>query len=96
MRFARWPFLSAAAALQIAVIAVVAAIALFFLLNRIAIVPIETDVLRQVLLTVGFAFLFQQAALDIWGGDNMDINPAPALRRASSSAACIFRSIAYS
>jgi branched-chain amino acid transport system permease protein len=28
-----------------------------------------------VLLTVGFAFLFQQAALDIWGGNNMDINP---------------------
>jgi branched-chain amino acid transport system permease protein len=35
-------------------------------------------VLRQVLLTVGFAFLFQQAALDIWGGNNMDINPPPA------------------
>jgi branched-chain amino acid transport system permease protein len=32
-------------------------------------------VLRQVLLTVGFAFLFQQGALDIWGGNNMDINP---------------------
>ena len=29
----------------------------------------------QVLLTVGFAFLFQQAALDIWGGNNMDITP---------------------
>ncbi len=35
--------------------------------------------LRQVLLTVGFAFLFQQAALDIWGGDNMDINPSTML-----------------
>ena len=31
------------------------------------------------MLTVGFAFLFQQAALDIWGGDNMDIHPAEAL-----------------
>jgi branched-chain amino acid transport system permease protein len=51
-------------------------IALYFLLTRIPIIPIETDVLRQVLLTVGFAFLFQQAALDIWGGDNMDIVPA--------------------
>jgi branched-chain amino acid transport system permease protein len=29
--------------------------------------------------TVGFAFLFQQGALDIWGGNNMDINPPPAL-----------------
>jgi len=54
----------------------VATIALYFLLTRIPIVPIEADVLRQVLLTVGFAFLFQQAALDIWGGDNMDITPA--------------------
>lgn len=35
------------------------------------------DVLRQVLLTVGFALLFQQAALDIWGGDSQTI-PAPA------------------
>jgi branched-chain amino acid transport system permease protein len=35
------------------------------------------DPLRQVLLTVGFALLFQQGALDIWGGDNMDIK-APA------------------
>jgi branched-chain amino acid transport system permease protein len=48
---------------------------IYFLLNRISVAPIETDVLRQVLLTVGFAFLFQQAALDIWGGNNMDINP---------------------
>jgi branched-chain amino acid transport system permease protein len=37
--------------------------------------PLGFDPLRQVLLTVGFAFLFQQAALDIWGGDNLDINP---------------------
>jgi branched-chain amino acid transport system permease protein len=57
-------------------ITAVATIALYFLLTRIPIIPIETDVLRQVLLTVGFAFLFQQGALDIWGGDNMDITPA--------------------
>ena len=37
------------------------------------------DPLRQVLLTVGFAFLFQQAALDIWGGDNRDIVPPASL-----------------
>jgi branched-chain amino acid transport system permease protein len=29
--------------------------------------------------TVGFAFLFQQAALDIWGGNNLDIAPPDAL-----------------
>ena len=52
-----------------------ASVVWYFVLSRIPIVPIETDVLRQVLLTVGFAFLFQQAALDIWGGDNMDIKP---------------------
>jgi branched-chain amino acid transport system permease protein len=57
-------------------VAAIATIALYFLLTRIPIVPVETDVLRQVLLTIGFAFLFQQGALDIWGGDNMDINPA--------------------
>jgi branched-chain amino acid transport system permease protein len=58
-----------------AITAVVTAV-LYFVLIRIPIVPVESDVLRQVLLTVGFAFLFQQGALDIWGGDNMDINPA--------------------
>ena len=42
-------------------------------------VAIEADVLRQVLMTVGFAFLFQQAALDIWGGNNFDIQPPSAL-----------------
>ncbi len=59
-------------------VAAVSTVVLYFLLTRIPIVPIETDVLRQVLLTVGFAFLFQQAALDIWGGDNMDIVPVDA------------------
>ena len=41
--------------------------------------PLGFDPLRQVLLTVGFAFLFQQAALDIWTGNNFDINPPEAL-----------------
>jgi branched-chain amino acid transport system permease protein len=41
--------------------------------------PLGYDPLRQVLLTVGFAYLFQQAALDIWGGNNMEINPPDAL-----------------
>jgi len=63
------------------VVALIAAAAIYFLLRRVAIVPVENDVLRQVLLTVGFAFLFQQAALDIWGGNNMDINPPSELTR---------------
>jgi branched-chain amino acid transport system permease protein len=53
----------------------IVAAGLYLLLNRISVVAIEADPLRQVLLTVGFAFLFQQGALDIWGGNNMDINP---------------------
>ena len=63
------------------VIAAVFAVVLYVLLSRISVIPIETDVLRQVLLTVGFAFLFQQAALDIWGGNNMDISPPAVLTR---------------
>ncbi len=64
---ASWP--------QFIAVAALASIVLFFILSRISILPIDNDVLRQVLLTVGFAFLFQQGALDIWGGNNMDINP---------------------
>ncbi len=60
---------------QFIAVAALAAIVLFFVLSRISILPIDNDVLRQVLLTVGFAYLFQQGALDIWGGNNMDINP---------------------
>src|ERR1700730_3014370 len=51
------------------------------LMERIFLRPLGFDPLRQVLLTVGFAFLFQQGALDIWGGDNMDISPPAALTR---------------
>src|SRR6185503_409870 len=47
--------------------------------ERVFLRPLGFDPLRQVLLTVGFAFLFQQAALDIWGGDNLIIKPPPAL-----------------
>lgn len=51
------------------------------LMERLFLRPLGFDPLRQVLLTVGFAFLFQQAALDIWGGDNMDITPAGVFNR---------------
>jgi branched-chain amino acid transport system permease protein len=73
---ARWGHIAGGGWTESIAVTAVATVAWYFLLKRIPIVPIETDVLRQVLLTVGFAFLFQQAALDIWGGDNMDINPA--------------------
>src|ERR1700676_5254472 len=60
----------------------VAALSIAFiglLMERIFLRPLGFDPLRQVLLTVGFAFLFQQAALDIWSGNNMDINPPAVL-----------------
>jgi len=51
------------------------------LMERVFLRPLGFDPLRQVLLTVGFALLFQQAALDIWGGDSLDITPPAALRQ---------------
>ncbi|HUG77980.1 MAG TPA: branched-chain amino acid ABC transporter permease [Burkholderiales bacterium] len=53
--------------------------ALGLAMERVFLRPLGFDPLRQVLLTVGFAFLFQQAALDIWGGDNLIIDPPAAL-----------------
>ncbi len=35
--------------------------------------PLGTQVLAQVMVTIGFLFIIQQAALDIWGGDPMNI-----------------------
>ena len=61
-------------------IAALAIALLGLLVERVFLRPLGFDPLRQVLLTVGFAFLFQQAALDIWGGDNLIIQPPPALR----------------
>jgi len=51
------------------------------LMERFFLRPLGFDPLRQVLLTVGFAFLFQQAALDIWTGNNFNINPPDALTK---------------
>ena len=59
-------------------------VVVMLVLKRISIIPIEADPLRQVLLTVGFAFLFQQAALDIWTGNNFDINPPDGADRRAS------------
>jgi branched-chain amino acid transport system permease protein len=68
-----WALAIPAAALAIALVGV--------LVERVFLRPLGFTPLRQVLLTVGFAFLFQQAALDIWGGDNLDIVPPDALTR---------------
>jgi branched-chain amino acid transport system permease protein len=62
-------------------VAALAIAVLGLLMERLFLRQLGFDPLRQVLLTVGFAFLFQQAALDIWGGNNMDINPPAELTR---------------
>jgi len=67
-----WLLALPAAALAIAVVGL--------LMERVFLRPLGFDPLRQVLLSVGFAYLFQQAALDIWGGDNLDITPPAVLR----------------
>jgi len=77
----RWGNFFGTPRIQFLVVTAIAAAILYLLFGRISIIPIEADPLRQVLLTVGFAFLFQQAALDIWGGDNMDITPDAFLNR---------------
>jgi branched-chain amino acid transport system permease protein len=59
------------------------------LMERFFLRPLGFDPLRQVLLTVGFAFLFQQAALDIWTGNNFDISP-PAMLSQSIPIAGIY------
>jgi branched-chain amino acid transport system permease protein len=60
-------------------VAALAVAAIGLVMERVFLRPLGFDPLRQVLLTVGFAYLFQQGALDIWGGDNMQINPPDAL-----------------
>ena len=58
-------------------------------MERVFLRQLGFDPLRQVLLTVGFAFLFQQAALDIWSGNNFDINP-PAILSQSIKVGALF------
>ena len=70
-----WVLAIPVAALTIAVVGL--------LMERIFLRPLGFDPLRQVLLTVGFAFLFQQAALDIWGGDNLIITPPAVLEESA-------------
>ena len=60
-------------------LAALAVAMLGLLMERVFLRPLGFDPLRQVLLTVGFAYLFQQAALDIWGGNNFEIDPPDAL-----------------
>ncbi len=60
-------------------LAALAVALLGLLMERLFLRQLGFDPLRQVLLTVGFAYLFQQGALDIWGGNNMEIDPPHAL-----------------
>jgi branched-chain amino acid transport system permease protein len=60
-------------------VAAIAVACIGLLMERVFLRPLGFDPLRQVLLTVGFAFLFQQAALDIWSGNPFDIEAPKAL-----------------
>ncbi len=60
-------------------LAALAVAMLGLVMERVFLRPLGFDPLRQVLLTVGFAYLFQQGALDIWGGNNFEIDPPDAL-----------------
>jgi len=71
-----WASGSWLAALPVAALAV-ALVGL--VMERVFLRPLGFDPLRQVLATVGFAFLFQQGALDIWGGDPLSIDPPAVL-----------------
>ena len=62
-------------------VAAMAVAVLGLVMERVFLRPLGFDPLRQVLLTVGFAFLLQQAALDIWSGNNFYISPPAALTR---------------
>ena len=62
-------------------VAALAIAAIGLLMERVFLRAVGSDPLRQVLLTFGFALLFQQAALDIWGGNNLEINPPAVLTR---------------
>jgi branched-chain amino acid transport system permease protein len=62
-------------------VAALAIAAIGLLMERLFLRAVGSDPLRQVLLTFGFALLFQQAALDIWGGNNLEINPPAMLTR---------------
>jgi branched-chain amino acid transport system permease protein len=68
-----WLLAIPAAALAVAVLGVA--------MERIFLRPLGSDPLRQVLMTFGFVLLIQQGALDIWGGNNLDINPPRMLMR---------------
>jgi branched-chain amino acid transport system permease protein len=60
-------------------VAAIAIAIIGLLMERIFLRPLGFEPLRQVLLTVGFAFLFQQAALDLWTGNNFFVDPPDAL-----------------
>jgi branched-chain amino acid transport system permease protein len=77
-----WILAIPVAALAIAVVGL--------LVERVFLRPLGATPLRQVLLTVGFAFLFQQAALDIWGGDNLDIAPPEVLTQSVAAGGLFF------
>src|SRR5260221_10615289 len=60
-------------------IAALSIAAVGLLMERIFLRPLGFDPLRQVLLTIGFGLLFQQAGAGYCGGNNFRIHPPPGL-----------------
>jgi branched-chain amino acid transport system permease protein len=60
-------------------VAALAIAAIGLAMERYFLRRLGVDAVRQVLLTVGFSLLFQEAALQLWGGNVLNLDPPPAL-----------------
>ena len=60
-----WPLALLIAALVVALFGII--------MERLLLRPLGTEALPQVLVTIGVLFIIQQACLDIWGGDPMNV-----------------------
>lgn len=68
-------------------------VALFgIIMERILLRPLGSEELAQVMVTIGVLFIVQQACLDIWGGDAMNVKP-PAYMDGSIKIGGIFFSV---
>ncbi len=79
-----WPLALLMAALVVALFGII--------MERLLLRPLGTEALPQVLVTIGVLFIIQQACLDIWGGDPMNVK-IPACLEGSVEIGGIFFSL---
>lgn len=60
-----WPLALLVSALVVALFGII--------MERLLLRPLGTEALPQVLVTIGVLFILQQACLDVWGGDPMNV-----------------------